>query len=79
MGDFAHFHSLISYGIIFWGSSALLHNAFLIQKRVIWILLGLGHMTHAEMLLKTRYTHCTKFVHLYVDNFCYKNLHSLSD
>jgi hypothetical protein len=39
---FAHFHSLISYGIIFWGNSLTVHNIFLIQKRILRIMLGLG-------------------------------------
>jgi len=63
MGDFVLFHSLISYGIILGGSSALLHNAFLNKKRFARIVLGLGHRSHVERLVKTRYTHCTKFVH----------------
>jgi hypothetical protein len=29
---FAHFHSLVSYGIIFWGNSSTMHKVFLIQK-----------------------------------------------
>jgi hypothetical protein len=39
---FAHFHSLISYGIIFWGNSLTVHNVFLIQKRILRIMLELG-------------------------------------
>jgi hypothetical protein len=29
-------------GIIFWGSSSTMHNVFLLQKRIIRIMLGLG-------------------------------------
>jgi hypothetical protein len=39
---FAHFQSLINYGIIIWGSSTTMQNVFLIQKRIIRIMLGLG-------------------------------------
>jgi hypothetical protein len=39
---FVHFHSLISYGIIFWGNSPTMHKVFLIQKRILRIMLGLG-------------------------------------
>ena len=39
---FAHFQSLINYGIIFWGSSSTMQNVFLIQKRIIRIMLDLG-------------------------------------
>ena len=39
---FAHFHSLSSYGIIFWGSSALLNNVFPIPNLF---------MVHATILI----------------------------
>jgi hypothetical protein len=39
---FAHFHSQISYGIIFWGSSVSLRNVFIIKKGAIRIMLRLG-------------------------------------
>jgi hypothetical protein len=35
---FSYFHSIMSYGIIFWGSSNLSNNIFKIQKRVIRII-----------------------------------------
>jgi hypothetical protein len=41
-GLFAHFHSHISYGIIFWGSSSSMKNVFAVQKRAIRIMLRLG-------------------------------------
>ena len=39
---FAYFQSLVNYGIIFWGSSSTMHNVFLMQKRIIRIMLGFG-------------------------------------
>jgi hypothetical protein len=36
---FAYFQSLVNYGIIFWGSSSTMHNTFLMQKRIIRIML----------------------------------------
>jgi len=39
---FAHFHSLISYGLIFWGNSVEAVRVFKMQKRVIRLLCGLG-------------------------------------
>jgi hypothetical protein len=39
---FAHFHSLISYCIILWGNSPTMHKVFLVQKRILRIMLGLG-------------------------------------
>jgi len=38
---FAHFYSHMSYGIVFWGSSSLTRNDFIIQKREIRIILRL--------------------------------------
>ena len=37
---FAYFHSIMSYGIIFWGNSADSKNIFLLQKRAIRIIVG---------------------------------------
>jgi hypothetical protein len=39
---FAHFHSQISCGIIFWGSSSSMRNVFIIRNRAIRIMLRLG-------------------------------------
>ena len=35
---FSYFHSIMSYGIIFWGNSHLANNIFKIQKRIIRIM-----------------------------------------
>jgi len=37
---FSHFHSIISYGIIFWGNSAPSSRVFRMQKRIIRIMMG---------------------------------------
>jgi hypothetical protein len=37
----AHFHSQISYGVIFWGLSLPMRNTFIIQKRAIRIMVRL--------------------------------------
>lgn len=39
---FAYFHSLISYGLIFWGNSCESSRVFLSQKRAIRLLAGAG-------------------------------------
>jgi hypothetical protein len=49
---FAYFHSIVSYGIIFWGSSASIRNLFLIQKMVLRIMLGLGHRSSCREAFK---------------------------
>jgi hypothetical protein len=35
---FAQVHSIIDYGIIFWGSSTNMHKVFIMQKRIIRII-----------------------------------------
>jgi hypothetical protein len=37
---YSHFHSIISYGIIFWGHSAPSTRVFRLQKRIIRIMTG---------------------------------------
>ena len=37
---FSYFHSILSYGIIFWGNCAYSHNIFKIQKRIIIIIMN---------------------------------------
>jgi hypothetical protein len=49
---FVYFHSIVSYGIIFGGSSASMRNAFLIETMVVRIMLGLGHRSSCREALK---------------------------
>jgi len=37
---FSYFHSILAYGIIFWGNSAYSTNIFKIQKRIIRIIMN---------------------------------------
>jgi exonuclease III len=41
---YAYVHSLLKYGIIFWGNAPLSVSIFKIQKRIIRIMLGLGKL-----------------------------------
>jgi hypothetical protein len=52
MAYFAHFHSQINYGIIFWGLSSSMRNVFIIQKRAIRIMLRLGPRSSCREGLK---------------------------
>jgi len=42
---FGHFHTLIKYGTIFWGTASTMHKVFLIQKRIVRIMLGIEPMS----------------------------------
>jgi hypothetical protein len=42
---YAHFHSIIRYGIIFWGNSSYALNVFYLQKRMIRIIAGIENST----------------------------------
>ena len=35
---FTHIHSIINYGIIFWGSSSFANKVFILQKKIIRII-----------------------------------------
>lgn len=50
---FTHFHSLIKYGIIFWGKSTTMHKVFLIQKKIIRIMLEIGSRCSCRNSFKT--------------------------
>ena len=50
---FFYFHSVMSYGIIFWGNSHLSTNIFKIQKRIIRIITNKGKRDSCRQLFKT--------------------------
>ena len=49
---FAHFQSWLQFGIILWGSSTNLHNTFIMQKRIIRVMLGLRQRTSCKEKFK---------------------------
>jgi hypothetical protein len=52
MSYFAYFHSIMSYGIIFWGNSIYANRIFKLQKRVIRIITGVGNRDSCRELFK---------------------------
>jgi hypothetical protein len=52
MVHFSYFHSIMSYGIIFWGSSHLSNNIFKIQKRIIRIITNRNTRDSCRQLYK---------------------------
>jgi len=49
---FSYFHSVMSYGVIFWGNSHLSNNIFRIQKRIIRIITNKGKCDSCRNLHK---------------------------
>jgi hypothetical protein len=49
---FAYFHSLVKYGIVFWGNSTHMERVFLLQKRILRIMMGLGLRCPCKELFK---------------------------
>ena len=49
---FSYFHSILSYGIIFWGNSAYSSNIFKIQKRIIIKIMNIKYRDSCRQLLK---------------------------
>jgi hypothetical protein len=49
---FSNVHSIISYGIIFWGNSIYSNTIFKLQKRVIRIMINVGNRESCRELFK---------------------------
>jgi hypothetical protein len=49
---FAYFHSIMSYGVIFWGNSTDSKRVFIIQKKIIRIMAGFKRIVSCRELLK---------------------------
>jgi hypothetical protein len=49
---FEYFHSIMKYGIIFWGNSTYVCRVFTLQKRIIRIMSGVGAKSLCRNLFK---------------------------
>jgi len=49
---FSYFHSILSYGIIFWGNTAYSSDIFKIQKRIIRIMMNARNRDSCHQLFK---------------------------
>jgi hypothetical protein len=49
----AYFHSIMQFGIIFWGNSSYTKSVFCVQKRVLRIIAGTGYRNSCRQLFKT--------------------------
>jgi hypothetical protein len=52
MPYFAYFHSIMSYGIIFWGNSSYANKIFKLQKTVMRLITGVGNRDSGRELFK---------------------------
>jgi len=50
---FAYFHSVLQYGIIFWGNSTHAHQVFKLQKRVVRVMSGVGLRSSCRSLIES--------------------------
>jgi hypothetical protein len=50
--NFAHFHSVVIYIIIFWGNHQDVNKMFILQKRILRWMLGLGYRSSCRTWLK---------------------------
>jgi hypothetical protein len=50
---FAHVHSIMSYGVIFWGSASCANKVFLLQKRIIRIITNSGPRDSCRDIFRT--------------------------
>jgi hypothetical protein len=49
---FAHIHSIISYGIIFWGSSSCANKVFILKKKIIRIIMNTSPRVSCREVIK---------------------------
>ena len=49
---FSYVHSIMTYGIIFWGNSTVSYNIFRLQKRTIRIIMNAGNRLSCRELFK---------------------------
>jgi len=49
---FVYFHSVLQYGIIFWGNSTHARQVFKLQKRVVRVISGVGLRSSCRSLLR---------------------------
>jgi hypothetical protein len=49
---YAYHHSLVNYGIIFWGNTADSNKVFVLQKKIMRIIIGVGPTYSCRVLFK---------------------------
>lgn len=81
---YAHFHSLLSYGVIFWGQSSDASKVFILQKRALRVLCSLDQQTSCREYFKQQriltvpalfILACLKYIHANKQQFSTNNEH----
>jgi hypothetical protein len=49
---YSYFHSVMTYGLIFWGNSSHVDKVFKLQKRVIGVIMGCSYRESCRDLFK---------------------------
>jgi len=71
---FSYFHSIMPYGIIFWGKSSQNNSIFKIQKATIRVIVNSSSTTSCHELFKQlKDFHSSFSVYLFLINVCFKN------
>jgi len=76
---YSTFHSVMSYGIIFWGNSSHSHINFSVQKRQLELWKDLGADFHVETYLKFKNFEFDITIHVTFINVCGSKRKSLPD
>jgi hypothetical protein len=71
---FSNFHSVIEYGIIFWGNSSNIGYVFLLQKRVIRIMVGASSRCSCSSLFRKLDILTLPCLYIYSLMFVLKNM-----
>jgi hypothetical protein len=69
--DYSYVHSIISYGLIFWGNSSHSNIIFKLQKRIIRIITNSSNGTSCRNIFKkTKHSSLTITIHIIFGNVC---------
>jgi hypothetical protein len=67
---YSYVHSLLSYGIIFWGNAPHNENIFKIQKRILRVMTDSGRLDSCRGLFKIAHVTITVSIHFFYTSFC---------
>jgi len=69
---YSYFHSLMNYGIIFWGNSSYGNKVFKLQNRVVRIIIGpISRDSCRDLITNINILTLTSQIHCFPLMFCY--------